>query len=59
MALPMYGFFMRKVYNDKSLEIDPKAKFPPFTGEPTIEVNCGKYQYMQENEYDELMEGYN
>lgn len=59
MALPIYGFFMKRVYADKSLGIDPDAKFPIYQGTPTIELNCGKYKEDQRNEYEELMEGYN
>ncbi len=59
MALPIYGFFMKRVYADKTLGIDPAARFSPFEGTPTIELNCGKYNNNQINEYEELMEGYN
>jgi len=59
MALPIYGFFMKRVYADKTLGIDPAAKFPDFEGTPTIELDCGKYIEMQNNDYQDLMEGYN
>ncbi len=59
MALPIYGFFMKRVYADKTLGIDPNAKFPLYQGTQTIELNCGKYNSNQTNEYEELMEGYN
>lgn len=59
MALPIYGFFMRKVYNDPNLGIDPNAKFAPFEGQPTIEMDCSKYKVSKENVYEELLEGYN
>ena len=59
MALPIYGFFMKRVYADKSIGIDPAARFSPFEGTPTIELNCGKYNNNQINQYEELMEGYN
>ncbi|MEZ5014805.1 MAG: transglycosylase domain-containing protein [Chitinophagales bacterium] len=58
MALPIYGYFMRKVYADKSLGIDPAARFPEFQGTKTIEEDCGKYERNQKNAYEELMEGY-
>ncbi|MFN0275134.1 MAG: penicillin-binding transpeptidase domain-containing protein, partial [Chitinophagales bacterium] len=58
MALPIYGLFMRKVYNDKSLGIDASAKFPDFSGEKTIEVDCSKYAAADENVYEDIMEGY-
>ena len=59
MALPIYGFFMKRVYADKTLGIDPAAKFPLFEGTPTIELDCGKYIDMQNDDYEDLMEGYN
>lgn len=59
MALPIYGLFMKRVYADKTLGIDPTAKFPKYEGTPTIELDCGKYKDMQNNDYRDLMEGYN
>ena len=59
MALPIYGFFMKRVYADKSLGIDPSAHFEKYTGTPTIELDCTKYQDMQHNAYQDVMEGYN
>ncbi|MFN3939158.1 MAG: penicillin-binding protein 1A [Chitinophagales bacterium] len=59
MALPIYGYFLRKVYNDPELGIDPNAKFAPFEGQPTIEMDCSKYKVSRENVYEELLEGYN
>jgi len=59
MALPIYGLFMKRVYADKTLGIDPTAKFPAYEGTPTIELDCGKYREMQNNDYKDLMEGYN
>ncbi|MBK6730204.1 MAG: penicillin-binding protein [Bacteroidetes bacterium] len=58
MALPIYGLFMRKLYNDPSTGIDPKAKFPAFEGTRTIELDCSKYKTIRENVYEELLEGY-
>lgn len=58
MALPIYGLFMRKVYNDKSLGIDPDAKFPEYNGEKTIEMDCTKYQTADDNIYEDILEGY-
>lgn len=58
MALPIYGFFMRKVYADKSLGISPDAKFPVYEGTKTIEVDCDKYNHQQQNQYQDVMEGY-
>ena len=57
-ALPIYGFFMKKVYADKSLGIDPDAKFQRFEGTPTIELDCKKYDNMQDDIYQDVMEGY-
>lgn len=58
MALPIYGLFMRKLYDDPSTGIDPKAKFPAFEGTRTIELDCSKYKTKRENVYEELLEGY-
>lgn len=59
MALPIYGLFMKRVYADKTLGIDPNAHFPAYEGTRTIELDCGKYRDNQRNDYQDLMEGYN
>ncbi|GAA4352086.1 transglycosylase domain-containing protein [Hymenobacter saemangeumensis] len=42
LALPLYGMFMRKVYADKSLDIN-KGPFPKPSTPLTIEIDCSKY----------------
>jgi penicillin-binding protein 1A len=42
LALPLYGIFMKKVYADKSLDID-RGPFPAPAGPLTIELDCSKY----------------
>ena len=59
MALPIYGLFMRKVYNDPSLGISPSATFRKYQGTPTIELDCSKYKTSQQDIYEDLLEGYN
>jgi penicillin-binding protein 1A len=59
MALPIYGLFMRKVYNDPSLGIREDARFQKFDGTPTIELDCSKYKTSQQDVYEDLLEGYN
>ena len=59
MALPIYGLFMRKVYNDPSLGISPSATFSKYKGTPTIELDCSKYKTSQKDVYEDLLECYN
>ncbi len=42
LALPLYGIFMKKVYADKSLDID-RGPFPAPAQPLTIELDCSKY----------------
>lgn len=42
LALPLYGIFMKKVYADKSLDVDT-GPFPLPTAPLTIELDCNKY----------------
>jgi penicillin-binding protein 1A len=42
LALPLYGIFMKRVYADKSLDID-RGPFPPPAAPLTIELDCSKY----------------
>jgi penicillin-binding protein 1A len=42
LALPLYGIFMKKVYADKSLDID-RGPFPAPATPLTIELDCSKY----------------
>ena len=57
MALPIYGYFMRKVHNDPSLGIDANARFQRYEGQPTIELDCSKYKASQEDVYENVLEG--
>jgi penicillin-binding protein 1A len=42
LALPLYGIFMKKVYADKSLDVDT-GPFPLPAAPLTIELDCSKY----------------
>jgi penicillin-binding protein 1A len=44
MALPIYAYFMKACYADKSLGISADAQFTPPGGEMTIETDCEKYK---------------
>jgi penicillin-binding protein 1A len=45
MALPVYAYFMKDCYADKSLKISPAAHFAaPDSGRITIETDCEKYK---------------
>nr|HPR27944.1 penicillin-binding transpeptidase domain-containing protein [Chitinophagales bacterium] len=59
MALPIYGLFMKRVYSDPTLGIDPNAKFQRYEGPQTIELDCSKYKTSQQDVYEDLLEGYN
>ena len=59
MALPIYGLFMKRVYSDPTLGIDPNAKFQRYEGLQTIELDCSKYKTSQQDVYEDLLEGYN
>lgn len=51
MALPIWGRFFRKVYDDKHLKVS-KADFPrPKNLDPRLEMDCSKYD-------NEALEGY-
>ncbi|MCB0760529.1 MAG: transglycosylase domain-containing protein [Flavobacteriales bacterium] len=43
MALPIYGYFMKEVYNDKELNISQKDFKKPDDVEIDIELDCMKY----------------
>lgn len=58
MALPIYGYFMRKVYNNKKLGIDADEHFPSYLGEKTIELDCSKYETSGEDVYQNILNGY-
>ncbi|HYV94262.1 MAG TPA: transglycosylase domain-containing protein [Chitinophagales bacterium] len=49
MALPVYAYFLKDCYADKSLNISATAKFaPPDSGMVTIETDCAKYKESEE-----------
>jgi penicillin-binding protein 1A len=43
MALPVWAYFIKSCYADKSLNISSSAHFPVPEGESTIETDCSKY----------------
>lgn len=44
MALPIFAYFIKDCYADKSLNISASAHFaPPDSGQMTIETDCSKY----------------
>ena len=49
MALPIWGLFMRRVYDDKTIDINRGDFEKPLTP-PTIELNCGDYRADQQEE---------
>lgn len=59
MALPIWGKFFRKVYDDKHLKVS-QANFPrPKNMDPNLEMDCSKYENQidnsePENEFDNL-----
>jgi len=57
MALPVFAYFLQKCYADKSLGIDPNAKFPVPEGEMQIELDCGKYHRQDGDNTNELIFG--
>jgi penicillin-binding protein 1A len=53
MALPVYAYFMKDCYADKSLNISAAAHFtPPENGTTTIETDCGRYKENSETGRD-------
>jgi penicillin-binding protein 1A len=48
MSLPIWGYFLQKVYADKKLGISPDATFDRPPGPLTIETDCGKYDHQQQ-----------
>ncbi|MEO5674644.1 MAG: transglycosylase domain-containing protein [Chitinophagales bacterium] len=53
MALPVYAYFMKDCYADKSLNISAAAHFtPPQNGTTTIETDCGRYKENSETVRD-------
>lgn len=60
MALPIWGKFFKKVYDDKQLKVS-QADFPrPKSLDPKLELDCSKYDAIQnegqttENEFDNM-----
>ncbi|MCS6916628.1 MAG: transglycosylase domain-containing protein [Chitinophagales bacterium] len=53
MALPIFAYFLKSCYADKSLGLTPKAAFPVPPGPQVIETDCQKYrQYMSQHSTD-------
>ncbi len=48
MALPIWGYFLQKVYADKKLGISEDAPFELPPGPITIETDCSKYNHEQQ-----------
>lgn len=46
MALPIWGLFMRKVYDDPTIKIN-RGDFDKPASPPTVELNCGEYKQNQ------------
>ncbi len=51
MALPIWAYFIKSCYADKSLNLSPDAHFAAPAGEMRIETDCSKYneEYGQQN----------
>ncbi|MBA3649375.1 MAG: transglycosylase domain-containing protein [Chitinophagales bacterium] len=59
MALPVWAYFMKSCYADKSLNISTKSHFVPPSGDFTIETDCSKYNDIQENTNTDFIFGNN
>lgn len=59
MALPIWGRYMQKVYADKSLGVK-KDDFEPPSKELKVEIDCGKYEAMQNKDgnKDPFLDGF-
>jgi penicillin-binding protein 1A len=44
LALPIWGYFLQKVYADKSLGFDPNRDWEKPAGDLGIEIDCAKYE---------------
>jgi penicillin-binding protein 1A len=44
LALPIWGYFLQKVYADKTLGIDPNKDWEKPAGDIGIEMDCDKYE---------------
>ncbi|RYD82910.1 MAG: PBP1A family penicillin-binding protein [Sphingobacteriales bacterium] len=49
MALPIWGYFLQKVYADKSLNFDEKLDWQRPAGELGVEIDCSKYEETESN----------
>jgi penicillin-binding protein 1A len=56
MALPIWGLFMRKVYDDPTINLN-RGDFDKPTTPPTIELNCGDYkkELNEDNSYNNII----
>jgi len=58
MALPVWAEFMKRVYADKDLMIDPDAKFEEPANPLSVELDCSKYELQEQLELlEQLKEG--
>lgn len=58
MALPIYALFMQKAYADEDLGLNRDAEFPEPAERTSIELDCSKYEQLQENrDYRDLNNG--
>jgi len=54
LALPIWGFFLQKVYADKTLGFDPNRDWEKPAGDLGIEIDCTKYENAREPTEGEL-----
>jgi len=47
MALPIWALYMKRIYNDPKIKIS-KSDFEMPSKPLSVEINCGKYEEMQE-----------
>ncbi len=53
MALPIWAYYMQKVYADESLGILPAEKFERYSKKLSVEIDCERYEQKKFNEDDE------
>jgi penicillin-binding protein 1A len=53
-ALPIWAYFLQKVYADKSLNIDPNANWTRPEGDLGVEMDCSQYEQNDANPGDVL-----
>jgi len=51
MALPIWGLFFKKLYEDETFGFDTKMKFEKTKSPMTIELDCSKYETEKNDEY--------